>query len=274
MDTQDPSRAESASPAGASAPGGEARPEGGRLRDFPLPELLWQFHSEGRSGCLRLRKGALEKTLWLAAGAPVFARSNEAGDRLTDRLLVRGLLTRAQFDQAQDLLARTSGKRIGEVLLENGLIRERELNEALGEQILRMVESMFSWNEGSWQFEPGPCTDRVVLDRSLAAILMSAARHRIPLRRLWDAIGDHHQLPRLAYEHRTDDGRAELTATLMLEPSESAWLARLDGSRTLAELLDDFEVDEHELLALLFTLRLLGHLQLELGGAPALAFQR
>jgi hypothetical protein len=269
MDTHDPSRAESAPPPPSVGA------ESGRLRDFPLPELLWQFHSEARSGCLRLRKGALEKTLWLAGGVPVFARSNEAGDRLTDRLLARGLLTRAQYDQAQDLLARSTGKRIGEVLLENGLIHERELNEALGEQILRMIESMFSWNEGSWQFESGTsAADRITLDRSTAAIIMSAARHRIPLRRLWDAIGDHHQLPRLAYEHRTDDGRAELTATLMLEPSESAWLGRLDGSRTLAELLDDFDVDEHELLALLFTLRLLGHLQLELGGVPALAFQR
>lgn len=274
MDTHDPSRAESASPARTPDASADTRPEAGRLRDFPLPELLWRFHSEARSGCLRLRKGALEKTLWLVAGVPVFARSNEAGDRLTDRLLARGLLTRAQYDQAQDLLARSTGKRIGEVLLENGLIRERELNEALGEQILRMIESMFSWNEGSWQFEAGSSADRIVLDRSTAAILMSAARHRIPLRRLWDAIGDHHQLPRLAYEHRTDDGRAELTATLMLEPSESAWLGRLDGSRTLAELLDDFDVDEHELLALLYILRLLGHLQLELGGVPALAFQR
>ncbi|WAS98376.1 DUF4388 domain-containing protein [Nannocystis punicea] len=274
MDTHDPSRAESASPARALDSGLEGPPESGRLRDFPLPELLWQFHSEGRSGCLRLRKGALEKTLWLSAGMPVFARSNEAGDRLTDRLLARGLLTRSQYDQAQDLLASSSGKRIGEVLLENGLIRERELNEALGEQILRMIESMFSWSEGSWQLEPGSCADRIVLDRSTAAIIMSAARHRIPLRRLWDAIGDHHQLPRLAFEHRTDDGRAELTASLMLEPSESAWLARLDGTRPLADLLDDFDADEHELLALLYTLRLLGLLELELGGVPALAFQR
>lgn len=267
METHDPSRAEPAPPRPSGA-------ESGRLRDFPVPELLWQLHRDGRSGCLRLRKGALEKCLWLVDGIPVFARSNEAGDRLTDRLLARGLLSRAQYDQAQDLLARTTGKRIGEVLLENGLIRERELNEALSEQILRMVESMFSWSDGSWTFEPGPSTDRITLDRTTAAIVMNAARHRIPLRRLWDAIGDQHQLPLLDAELRAPDGRAELTATLMLEPSETAWLARLDGERSLADLLDDFDVDEHELLALLYTLKLLGHLQLELGGVPALAFQR
>lgn len=263
----DPSRAESAP---TRPPSGES----GRLRDTPVPELLWRFHSERRTGCLRLRKGALEKCLWLVDGEPVFARSNESGDRLTDRLLARGLLSRAQYDQAQDLLVRSSGKRIGEVLLENGLIRERELHESLSEQILRVVESMFSWSDGSWSFEPGPTNDRVTLDRSTAAIVMSAARHRIPLRRMWDAIGDHHQLPLLDDDRRASEGRAELTATLMLEPSESAWLSRLDGSRSLAELLDDFDVDEHELLALLYTLRLLGVLRLEHGGAPAMAFQR
>src|SRR5690606_17161358 len=146
---------------------------------------------------------------------------------------------------------------------------------ALSEQILRMVESMFSWSEGSWAFEPAPAVgDRLPLDRSTAAIIMNAARHRIPLRRLWDAIGDHHQLPCLSLDHRSSDGRADLTAGLHLEPSESAWLARLDGTRSLAELLDDFDVDEHELLALLYTLKLLGHLRLELGAAPELAFQR
>ena len=270
MDKHDPSRAES-----ASGPSRPPPPESGRLRDFPFPELLWQLHTERRTGCLRLRRGALEKCVWLVDGEPVFARSNEAGDRLTDRLLVRGLLTRAQYDQAQDLLAESRGKRVGELLIEAGLIRERELHEALSEQILRMLESMFSWTDGAWSFDPTPASgDRIALDRSTAAILMTAARHRIPLRRLWDAIGDAHQLPSLSHEHRSSDGRAELTASLHLEPSESDWLARLDGARSLAELLDDFDVDEHELLALLYTLKLLGHLRLELGAAPALAFQR
>ncbi|HEY8375153.1 MAG TPA: DUF4388 domain-containing protein [Nannocystis sp.] len=250
--------------------------ETGRLRDAPMPALLWRLHTTARTGCLRVRKGALEKCVWLVDGAPVFARSNEAGDRLTDRLLARGLLSRSQYDQAQDLLAHAagSGKRIGQLLLDAGLIRERELHEALSEQIQWMLESMFSWTEGTWSFEPGPPPDRITLDRPTAAIIMNAARHRIPLRRLWDGVGHHDLCPLLDGDYRTDDGRGVLAAALLLEPSETAWLARLDGSRSLTELLDDFDVDEHELLALLYTLKLVGHLQLEVAEPPAFAFHR
>lgn len=249
--------------------------ESGRLRDLRVPELLWRLHTAGRTGCLRLHRGAIEKCLYLVDGRPVFARSNEAGDRLTERLLARGLLSRAQYEQAQDLLARASGKRIGQVLLEAGLIRERELNEALNEQIQRMIESMFSWTEGTWAFEPDAASSEpVALDRPTAAMIMHAARHRIPPRRLWEALGDRDQLPRLSADDRSPAGRAALAELLRLEPSETAWLDRLDGARSLAELADGFDVDEHELLALIYTLRLIGRLHLEAGEAPAFAFQR
>ncbi len=259
MDTHDSSRAT----------------ESGRLRDLRVPELLWRLHTAGRTGCLRLQRGAIEKCLWLVDGRPVFARSNEAGDRLMDRLLARGVLSRAQYDQAQDLLASSTGKRIGQVLLDNGLIRENELNQALNEQIQRMIESMFSWTEGAWSFTPDAGSNEpLVLDRSTEALIMAAARHRIPPRRLWDALGDRDQIPRLSPEDRSSAGRAALTELLRLEPSEALSLERLDGARSLAELADGFDVDEHELLALIYTLRLIGRLELDAGEAPAFAFQR
>jgi hypothetical protein len=249
--------------------------ESGRLRDQPVPELLWRLHVAGRTGCLRLHKGAIEKCLWLSDGRPVFARSNEAGDRLTDRLLARGLLSRAQYDQAQELLTKSTGKRVGQLLLEAGLIRERELHESLSEQILRMVESMVSWTDGTWTFESeSAVAEPVTLDRPAEAIIMGAARHRLSPRRLWDAIGDRDLCPTLDPEDRSPDGRAGLAALLCLDPSEAGWLTRLDGARTLGELLDGFDVDEHELLALVYTLRLIGRLRMERSEQQAFAFHR
>lgn len=250
-------------------------PESGRLRDLPVPELLWRLHRGARTGCLRLHKGAIEKCLWFAEGRPVFARSNEAGDRLTERLLARGLLGRAQYEQAQELIARSPGRRVGELLLEAGLIRERELREALGEQIARMVDSMFSWTEGSWTFEPeATSAEKVELDRSLAALIMDAARHRLSARSLGDAVGSREGCPALEDEDLRAAGRAALVALLRLEPSEARLLERLDGERSLAELVDSFDVDEHELLALLFTLKLIGRLTMAAPQAgPSLGFR-
>lgn len=241
----------------------DSRPaqESGRLRDLPVPELLWRLHRGGRTGCLRLHRGALEKALWFVEGQPVFARSNEAGDRLTERLLARGVISRAQYDQAQELIGRSPGKRIGEVLLEAELIDAAELREALTEQFLRVIDSMFSWTEGTWTFEAdAPSPDPGTLQFSTAALIMGAARHRIPTRRLYDALGDRHRCPSLDDDDLHAVGRAALAELLRLEPSEAALLARLDGERPLTGFLDSFDVDEHELVALLYTLKLIGRL--------------
>lgn len=237
--------------------------ESGRLRDVQIPELLWQLHEAGRTGCLKVQQGDVTKQLWLTAGQPVFARSNQSTDRLTDRLLARGLLSRAQYDAAQTLIAGTSGKRIGELMIDAGLIRARELHEALSEHLLRMLDSMFLWQDGRWQFESDAvCLEPVTLDVPTAAIIMGGARHRIPLRRLWESVGGRDQRPQLRAEDRGEPGRAALTAELQLEPSEAAWLPQLDGTRDLAAMLDDFDADEHELLSLIYTLKMIRRVEL------------
>ena len=235
----------------------------GRRSDVQIPELLWQLHEARRTGCLKVQSGDVTKQLWLIAGQPVFARSNQSADRLTDRLLARGLLSRAQYDAAQTLISSTAGKRIGELMIDAGLIHARELNEALCEHLLRMLDSMFLWQDGRWQFDPDAiCAEPLVLTTPTAAIIMGGARHRIPLRRLWEAVGDTAQRPALFPGDQTPNGRAALATLLRLAPSEAAWLEKLDGSRKLHTMLDDFDADEHELLSVLYTLRMIGRVEL------------
>ncbi len=232
----------------------------GRLSDVQVPELLWQLHEARRTGCLRVESGEVTKQLWLNAGQPVFARSNQHADRLTDRLLARGLLSRAQYDAAQALIAGKTGKRIGELMIDAGLIEPRELDEALCEHLLRMLDSMFLWQEGRWQFDPDVvCAEPVTLSVPTAAIIMGGARHRIPLRRLWESLTSDLR-PRL--HDGGPEARAALVNELQLEPSEAAWLVQFDGTRDLAAMLDDFDADEHELLSLVYTLRMIRRIDL------------
>ena len=234
----------------------------GRLSDVQIPELLWRLHEARRTGCLKVQSGDVTKQLWLTAGQPVFARSNQSTDRLTDRLLARGLLSRAQYDAAQTLIAVKAGKRIGEILIEAGLIRPQDLDEALCEHLLRMLDSMFLWQDGRWQFDPEAiCAEPVTLNTPTAAIIMGGARHRIPQKRLWESVGARDQRP-LLREASDPAARDALAAELQLEPSEAMWLSQLDGTRDLAGMLNDFDADEHELLSLIYTLKMIRRLEL------------
>lgn len=234
---------------------------GGQLRDTRMPALLWYLHESQVTGCLTVARGSVEKQVWFTDGEPIFARSNKSEDRLTDRLLERGLLSRAQYEAAQELIANKGSRRSGEVLVEAGLIRQGALDEALQEHLLHMFDAMFIWDDAAWSFEAGSsCDEKVTLGTHTLGIIMGAARNRIHLGELWSSIGERSQRPTLVNPALAP----VLTRDLALLPTEAAWLARFDGQESLAQLLGDFDTDERELISLVFTLKLIGALT---GGA-------
>lgn len=231
----------------------------GRLRLTRMPALLWELHESRATGSLRLRRADVEKWVWFVDGQPVFARSNQSEDRLTDRLLQRGLLSRAQYESAQVLIANKGARRSGEVLMEAHLIARGALDEALREHLLHMFDPIFLWEDAEWEFDPsGSCDESVVLDTPPAALIMGAARNRIHMSELWTAVGSAAQRPLFAEPERAD----EVARALDLLPTEALWIRRFDGSQTLGQMLADFDTDERELIATVYTLKLVGALKM------------
>ncbi len=226
----------------------------GRLRDTRLPALLWALTAANASGCLKVKHDGIEKWVWFTGGQPVFARSNLSDDRLTDRLLQRGLLSRAQYESAQELIANKGSRRSGEVLVEAKLIPQSALDEALQEHLLHMFDTMFLWEDGDWLFDPGDLCDEVVtLGSPTAVIIMAAARHRIHLDELWASVGERSRKPRL----RSPGSAESLIDGLGLLPTEGMWLRRFDGTQSLEQMLSEWDTDERELVSVLFTLGLI-----------------
>ena len=226
----------------------------GRLCDTRMPALLWALTAANASGCLKVRNEGVEKWVWFTHGQPVFARSNLSDDRLTDRLLERGLLSRAQYESAQELIANKGSRRSGEVLVEAKLIPQSALDEALQEHLLHMFDTMFLWQDGEWLFDTGDLCDEVVtLGSPTAVIIMGAARHRIHLDELWSAVGDRSRRPRL----RSPESAESLIDGLGLLPTEGLWLRRFDGTQSLEQMLSEWDTDERELVSVLFILGLI-----------------
>ncbi|MCB9756060.1 MAG: DUF4388 domain-containing protein [Myxococcales bacterium] len=247
----------------------------GALRDASVPELLWRLHSARATGVLELRDGDAVKSLWMTYGQPVFARSSLPGDRLTERLRLRGLLSPEEFAAVQVAIEGDRGeRRIGQLLLEARLIPKRVLDESLHEQLLWILDSMLLWSHGQWAFFADvSCDEPVTLNVTMPAILMKGARDRLPLSWLRRARGREGVTPRLLLRGETERELVDLGEALRLDPSERLCLRRLDGSQSLRAMLNDFETDERELLSLVYTLQLIGKLQLEdtLEDAPGAA---
>jgi hypothetical protein len=237
--------------------------------------VLWALHDQRFTGKLRLNRARVEKQIWLHDGEAVFARSTATSDRLVDGLLRRGVLTRPQYETARRLAAKEP-RRAGQLLVDAGFLKPRELDVLLRDHLARVIDATFVWSDGSWATEPGDRTDEPIqLEVPMAALILDGVRYRCDASELEDRLtrrvgGRGPLVPRLraGKEELGEDRRAavealieELGETFRLLPEEESWLRRFDGRHGVAALLAD-GADEQALFALLFTLDLAGYVDL------------
>lgn len=248
--------------------------ESGKLGpDVDVATVLWALHDQRFTGKLRLVRARVEKQIWLHDGEAVFARSTATSDRLVDGLLRRGVLTRPQYETARRLAAKEP-RRAGQLLVDAGFLKARELDVLLRDHLARVIDSTFVWTDGTWSTEPGDRTDEPIqLEVPMAALILDGVRYRCDASDLEDRLtqrvgGRGPLVPRLRPPSDAGqlggDERAALDElmesigeTFRLSAEEETWLRRFDGRHGVAALLAD-GADEQALFALLFTLELAG----------------
>jgi tetratricopeptide (TPR) repeat protein len=130
-----------------------AIPAQGRLEEQPLPWLLLELHLSRWSGALLLSRDRVGKRFLFQEGIPVFAESNLASESLGIQLIDAGKLSRADHNKVTSHIERTGCKE-GTALLELGLMKPRELFDALKDQVrIRLVEC-FGWPAGEYHLDP------------------------------------------------------------------------------------------------------------------------
>ena len=126
----------------------------GTLEDVDAPLLLGRIFNAGTTGRLTVESGGVERTVYFEAGRPVFAASNSADDRLIAMLMRQGRLTPAQHQTALQA-AKESGRKMGALLVDLGVLETRELLPAIRQHYEELVSSLFAWTAGRWRIEPG-----------------------------------------------------------------------------------------------------------------------
>jgi len=148
----------------------------GDLIQDALPDVIRRIYTRRLSGELTVNHQALTKSIYFELGAIVFARSNDRADRIGESMMRHGLLSQENFLRASE--AMTRGKRFGRVLVEQGIISERELSNAVTFQILGIIYSMFEWTSGQYRFtnQEKPVPDDLRLELSTANIILEGVR--------------------------------------------------------------------------------------------------
>ena len=123
-----------------------------------LTDLL-QFLAAGRkSGTLKFDEGKITKQVYFKNGKIVGSKSNDPREYLGQVLLHYGKVDEIQLKIAREV-QRTTGARLGEVLVEQGFLGEDEVLEILKTRTLDAIYDLFLWTDADFEFydeEPSP----------------------------------------------------------------------------------------------------------------------
>lgn len=124
----------------------------GEIAARPLPSLLIDLHNEEATGTLSLRRAGVQKTIELRRGDVVRVTSTLREETL-GHFLVRGnVISEGQHREGVHRAAQ-SKSRLGETLVEMGVLRAEQLLEQLHFQDRAKLVAALRWPQGSWRFE-------------------------------------------------------------------------------------------------------------------------
>ena len=125
----------------------------GSLAERDFPDLIHEL-SEGRwTGLLTLTHMGVGRSVTVQQGRMVFAASTSTDDRLGELLLRQGRISLRHHTDAG--AAVSPGKRLGAILVEQGILTPKELVRAVVEQTQEIIYGAFQWTEGQYRLQEG-----------------------------------------------------------------------------------------------------------------------
>ncbi len=240
-----PSRASLNGPEASSTPGPLAAPGTGRtpapsiagsLSEEDVASLLGRLARERFTGRVALRHGKLpevEKTILIEDGRPVFAGSSAPADRMGDQLVREAKITREQLARAREILV-ASGRRMGEILVELGFLKRRELLPSVRRHVEDILYSLFAWETGTFSIAAGSGArdEKIRLATPPAALIVEGIRRKHGVERLRALVGS----PATTMVPARRDDAGEILAEAELTAEERQAIDLHDGRRTIAEV--------------------------------------
>jgi CheY-like chemotaxis protein len=217
--------------------------------------LLAKLFAQDTTGRLAFRRDDIEKVIYFDQGRPVFASSNQPGDRMGELLVREGKITAAQYERCQTQVAQ-SGRRIGEILVDFGYLKRRELLPAVRRHVEDIVYSLFGWDHGQYRIliDPTASAERIRMSRHPAALVLEGIRRKLDRSALDRLLGP----ASTVIEVRDRERLGGIINTADLAAEERAALAAFDAQADLAHVARTAGVDLADILPLAWGLVVLG----------------
>ncbi len=125
----------------------------GSLKEASLPDVLQLLSMGKKTGCLAVTHRNNFGYVYFDKGLISYASIVNRRDRIGDILLKAGSITQAQLDAAIKAQTLHRDKRIGELLVAQGAVSRDGLHAQIRLQIEEAVYYLFTWTQGTFNFE-------------------------------------------------------------------------------------------------------------------------
>jgi len=221
----------------------------GSLREASLPDVLQLLAMGKKTGCLSVTHRNNFGYIYFDKGRISYASIVNRRDRIGDMLVKAETITPEQLQQAIAAQGKHRDKRIGDLLIELGFITREELHGHVRVQIEEAVYLLFTWNEGTFNFEADVHPERqdILVSISPESLLLEGAR-RVDE---WSLIEK--KIP--SFDMVVDADWRKLASTdLELTAEQQLVLQHIDGRRDITGIVEASGLVEFEVGKALFGL--------------------
>ena len=150
----------------------------GDLTHFFPSEVLQLLQLAQAQGRLEFTRAGEQVDLWFDRGRPVFARTSGLAVRSGELLMHKNGITAHALGRALDRQRIEPGRRLGELLVEQGDASRPQVEDAVHEVLRRIVYNVILWRDGRFRFLPGEHSQRedITLDLDLDRLILEGLR--------------------------------------------------------------------------------------------------
>jgi len=248
------------------AVGDEGPASVGDLAEVDLPVLMGRIFGDGTTGRLRIWEESFEKSIYFEAGLPVMAASNDVADRMLAMLVRERAVSAGQREEVERVVD-ASGRKVGGVLVDMGLLRSDELLPAVRRHYESIILSLFGWSAGLWQIEPGMTAgpDRTRLLRHPAALVREGLAHGYSAEKIAAHVGSGKNL----FALDASGTSADVVKQMLVDPAETRVPSLFDGVRSLDEVARSSGLSDATVWQIAFALSCFGALRATRSGGRA-----
>jgi len=212
----------------------------GSLKEASLPDVLQLLALGKKSGCLAVADRQNFGYVYFDEGRICYASIVNRRDRIGDLLVKNGRISPEQLEQAIVLQEQRRDSKLGELLVEISAVTRKDLEDYMRIQIEEAVYYLFTWTQGTFNFEAGMRPDQDFLVRiNPESLLLEGARRVDEWSLIEKKIPSFDLIFAVDREHVSD-------TDVELEQAQERLLGLIDGRRDVQDLIEESGLVEFE----------------------------